>query len=189
METDDGRATIQDKLIQEELSLPTPCLDFDLAFEKFNSKDANDIDAAEGNYLLLLKVLLQYDNKHMVTPETDDAFVYDFASCNVKFSESVSADDRIVNRSSQRSIKVASLSHTSFRSMASEFFYDDVKGVHALTKINSLGLELLRNYAMYYGIDELHEKVMFSIVYTQNFRGACLGLCNRNKIARTIYFV
>ena len=25
---------------------------------------------------------------------------------------------------------------------------------------------------MYYGIDELHEKVMFSIVYIQNFRGA-----------------
>ena len=67
LEIDEDRATIQDKVIQEELKLPTPCLDFDLAFEKFNATDANDMDAAEGNYLLLLKVLLQYDNKHMVT--------------------------------------------------------------------------------------------------------------------------
>ena len=95
----------------------------------------------------------------------------------------MSADDRIVNKSSQRSIKVASLSHTSFRSMASEFFYDDVKGVHALTKINSLGLELLRNYATYYGIDE-QKKLCFQLFTYKIFEVPCLGLCNRNKIAR-----
>ena len=165
-------------------ALPPPCLEFDVKTETFHPTHADDTDVAEGRYLLLLKILLQSNNKHMVTPETSDAFTYDFASSNVQFLESVSADNRVKDQSSARSLKVALSSHTSLRKFASEQFYEDVKGVHALKKIDDLGIEVLQNFAMYYGVDEIHESVMHAIVYMQSFRGA-MSLVMQPQIYRS----